>query len=188
MASQGKRRRRKAQPTATDAPRPVLTLVSPPEPPPSPEPVTWVRLGEFGAEHIVPGIRAALELIKKACSRTGGRYSAAVVAVGVRDQALQLWLALNAAGDVKALIVTHLGRYDTELRVLQLIMAAGSGLSRDDVAEAIERLRDYARTRDCERVEFHGARRGWLRWVRKLGVFGDDDGFSEIGVCGELGV
>ena len=37
------------------------------------------------------------------------------------------------------------------------MLAAGSGLSRDDALEAIDELREFALSRQCEKIEFYGA-------------------------------
>lgn len=120
--------------------------------------------------------------LARACARSHGRYTVRFLAEGLVSRDMQLWAAFDADGErLTGVAVTHMNLYPTGLKVLQVLAAAGRGVTTGQaVAEVIGVLRGYARAQGCAEIEWSG-RRGFSRLARFAGA-------KDVAVISVLGV
>lgn len=103
--------------------------------------------------------------LEEALGRGHGEHNLEQVLDEVLERRMQLWGVVDPTGIVAALttrVVSHPG-----LRVLQIAYLGGSGI--DEWGEELhEKMREFARMKNCERIEICG-RLGWLKKLPKVG-------------------
>ena len=120
--------------------------------------------------------------LERACARSRGRYTVRWLAEQIVNRDMQVWAAFDANGErLTGIAVTHMNLYPSGLKVLQVVAAAGRGVTTGQaVAEVIGMLRAYARAQGCAEIEWSG-RKGFSRLARFAGA-------QDIAVICGLGV
>ena len=107
--------------------------------------------------------------VVEACARSHGRFTPMWAAQRLADHTDQLWALIDASGVARGVVTTHLGRYPTGLRVLEIILIGGRDIGRANARAIWAALQTYRDLQDCTRIEWQG-RKGISRWLGLSGV------------------
>jgi hypothetical protein len=99
--------------------------------------------------------------VQEATERSNGRYDEPSIIIGLMEGRYQLWTVWDEdRKKVKAVVVTQLLVYPTDLKAVDIIVVTGK--YREDWKHLIKDLEAYAQDEGCELVQAF-ARPGWQK-------------------------
>ncbi len=111
---------------------------------------------------IWPTIR---ERVASCCGRSGGKYEPVDVLLNFLGGRMELWLVLDEADAIQALVITEIVAYP-RIRVCKLLACTGEGAPQ--WLDLIEKIEAWAKARGCGAME-PICRAGWERRLKPLG-------------------
>jgi len=103
--------------------------------------------------------------IGSCCERSGGKYAPADVLLNFLNGRMELWLVMDEAGAIQALVITEIVAYP-RITVCRLLACTG-----DDAAlwvDLLASMEAWAKSRGCAAME-PICRPGWERRLKPLG-------------------
>lgn len=104
-------------------------------------------------------------LLERAIIYSDGKYQIDDVYQFLKDRAMQLWVAFNNEGLLKACCISQIVSYPRK-KVLILIFVAG--IDSTEWIHFADVLKEFAMDKQCQSIEFYG-RPGWEKLTKQLG-------------------
>lgn len=125
----------------------------------------------------VPDVWPTVEPMLRQCDRwSNGEHTAETIRARIKARDSQLWVVVDC-DEVVGVMVTRLDVFDTGMRAVHIVAAAGRGIDR--ILETQPILEDWARAHGASKITLCG-RPGWARRLR--------DGWQRTKVCMEVGI